>query len=169
MNNIKITVEYETPKTDKFSELLEQYNNIKKLSDETVSYYKPLADAGCETKMELIIEQLATIQGYLTEINELTQSNNYVFAFEKYREAYYYFKVWGNKIEWGNSDFTKERYLSSFENSLKPFFEHIIMNWDEFKIYESLEKQCIDKLTKLIDNEKARAEKQIKRYENITK
>ena len=43
MTNIKVTVEYEVPKTNKFDALMAEYEIAKKIADETESYYKPLA------------------------------------------------------------------------------------------------------------------------------
>ena len=44
MNEIKVTVAYEKPTTSKFDALMAEYEAAKKYADETVAYYKPLAD-----------------------------------------------------------------------------------------------------------------------------
>jgi hypothetical protein len=44
MNEIKVTVAYEKPNTSKFDALMAEYEAAKKYADETVAYYKPLAD-----------------------------------------------------------------------------------------------------------------------------
>ncbi len=166
-NVIKITVEYEQPKADKFNELLTQYHNIKKISDDTISYYKPLADAANEKKMELIIEQVKTIQQYLTEINKLDNRYNVVCERINIAGTYRNFKVFSDKIYWYDEPFTMNQYITS-NDYMKGTFETVFIKWDELKIYESLEKQCVDKLNIIIDREKAKAEKQIKRLKNIT-
>lgn len=177
-NNIKITVEYETPKTDAFYSLLSEYGKIARLSDETISYYKPLADIAEETKIKTILKQLETIIDYLEQLHNMDQNICSVVAycptgstnpmhrkFEiKYSSAYN-FEIW-----WNGDEFSLERYKkypSSFNNQSMDEY-NILGNWDKWRVYEQLEQHCIRHLNTLIDRRKAQAEKQIKRLKNIT-
>ena len=71
MNEIKVTVTYDKPTTSKFDALMAEYEAAKKYADETVAYYKPLADAAEEAKFDAIMEQLETIKEYAKRISEI--------------------------------------------------------------------------------------------------
>ena len=55
MNEIKVTVSYEKPTTSKFDALMAEYEAAKKYADETVAYYKPLADVAEDAKFDAVL------------------------------------------------------------------------------------------------------------------
>ena len=71
MNEIKVTVTYDKPNTSKFDALMAEYEAAKKCADETVAYYKPLADVAEDAKFDTIMEQLETIKEYAVRISEI--------------------------------------------------------------------------------------------------
>lgn len=170
-NKIKVTAEYETPKTDKFYALLSEYGKVKKLSDETVSYYKPLADAAGEKKIELILDQLNTIIDYAEQIHNIDQNFNYFYTGFNWGYGFRKFEFKYINNEWvitlDDHPFTKDKYLENRKSS--SFFEYLIAEWDRLRIYEQLEARCTDELNYLIKKQKERAEKQENRLKELTK
>jgi hypothetical protein len=175
MSNIKITVEYETPQTDKFAELMKQYEEIKTTSAETVSYYKPLADASEEKKLELILEQLETIKSYMMQIYSITNRavNIKVIAYAKpidrafimqYNEGKYIVR-WDSFYDFNIGLYRqcKNRFNAERNESF-----NILGNWEKWRIYERLEQRCLDLLKEQIDKKKQEAENEVNRLKNIT-
>lgn len=173
MNNIKITVEYEAPKKDKFNELLAQYEQVKQTATETVSYYKPLAEAGERKKIELILEQLETIKEYMLKIYEIKKQSFSICANGK-DESYFpkKFKICYNgkfTIVWDELDFNLIEYEkdpSSFNGTHMEKY-NILGNWDKWEMYQNLEKQCANLLMIEIERYQKRAKQEKKRFENI--
>ena len=175
MNNIKVMVEYTAPKTDKFQALLNQYEEVKKTADETVEYYKPLANVAEEKKLELILEQLETIVGYMKQLYTI-QGSKYPIeshAISNSGVDYKYFTIRSNGIDttiyWDGYPFTMKYYAenkSHFNNEYS-YAYNILGNWDKWNMYQKLEDQCIEKLNRAIEEQKSRAEKQVNRYKNI--
>ena len=58
MNNIKVTVDYQLPNTDKFDALIEQYLAMKAITDTTKETMIPLIQVGGKAKYDAICEQL---------------------------------------------------------------------------------------------------------------
>ena len=176
MNEIKVTVTYEKPTTSKFDALMAEYEAAKKYADETVSYYKPLADAAEDAKFDAIMEQLETIKEYAKRIAEIThQSEVNIYAgVHAYMRKDTCSSVYFNVTYMPNHPCCK--FVISCDNA--PFVKkdtfcngryNFIGKWEEWKIYEQLEKDACDKLKAAIDSQKARAQKQIDRLNNITK
>lgn len=67
MSNIKVDVRYETPKTDKFTALMEQYKAAKELAETTERELTPLIEVGGKAKYYAILEQLGVLAGQLKE------------------------------------------------------------------------------------------------------
>lgn len=180
-NRIKVTAEYEIPETSKFDLLMAEYEAAKKYADETVAYYKPLADVAEEAKMIAILEQLETIKKYATQIRALRENKNtsieaYVSREQRDDTSGTYFKValsssgqyriiWGN-IDFNLSEFQKYRY--GFNASYGEA-HNILGNWEKWKVYESLERDAFRQLEYLIDVQEKRAQAQVARLNNITK
>jgi hypothetical protein len=174
MNEIKVTVTYEKPTTSKFDALMAEYEAAKKYADETVAYYKPLADAAEDAKFDAIMEQLETIKGYAQRISEITGksvhiragvhaymrgdtcSSDYFEVVYRPNETQYRFD-----IAFGHCPFVKGKFCSGRYN--------VVGKWEEWKMYEQLEKDACDKLRAAIENQKAKAQAQINRLNNITK
>lgn len=176
MKNIKVTVEYETPKTDKFAELMKQYEEIKQTSTETVNYYKPLADAAEEKKLELILEQLKTIEGYLEQIYSINPQKINIVAYG-ITDGHYDEKL---VVKYEKSTFTV-RWCEWYELSLGMYRQakvrfngeqyegwNILGKWDEWKMYKQLEESCFNLLKREIDKQKKKAETEVNRLKNIT-
>ena len=69
MSNIKVDVRYETPKTDKFTALMEQYKAAKELADTTEKELTPLIEVGGKAKYHAILEQLEVLANQLKEFS----------------------------------------------------------------------------------------------------
>ena len=82
MNEIKVTVAYEKPTTSKFDALMAEYEAAKKYADETVAYYKPLADVAENAKFDAIMEQLETIKEYAKRIYKITEKGRQMYKDE---------------------------------------------------------------------------------------
>lgn len=183
MNEIKVTVTYDKPTTSKFDALMAEYEAAKKYADETVSYYKPLADAAEEAKMMAILEQLETIKEYadrLSMLSEKKQAEIKAFIDQNMRGGYHssgsYFSVYRNPygeyiIRWAGQEFTLEKLKTNrydFTNVHSNGY-NILGRWDEWKVYELLEREALRQIKSYIAEQKRRANLQTDRLNNITK
>lgn len=182
MTNIKVTVEYEVPKTSKFDALMAEYAIAKRVADETESYYKPLAEAAEEAKFDAIMQQLETIKYYAEQISKLSnESAIWIKAWIPYHErndtdyrqgsgdfTVEYFANESNhfRIRWGGVLFTKEVFDKARCNFCKGS-KNVIGNWDEWKVYQRLEEDAIQKLNALIQKQAKRKQEQIDRLNNV--
>lgn len=175
MSNIKVTVEYETPKTDNFFNLLQQYEEVRKLSKETVNYYKPLAEMAEQAKMTAILEQLETIKEYLIALNELNENICGIEVVCPGR-CFNMFKIdiihsTGEiRIWWKDTLFKLENlknYPNRFTNGHSEEY-NILGNWDKWNVYCALELKCNNLLENEIKKQKERAEREKARLLNIT-
>ena len=161
--SIKVSVEYETPKTDKFAALMAQYKEVEKLSAETVRYYKPLADVAEAAKMEAILQQLEPLRQQLKQLNAIDKFIDCV----EVRCNGYYFELNLTGAKWISRAFT----LDMLQSSRYVFTEHdcnILGNWDAWQVYEKLEAAMLRLLENEMDKKKREAEAQVKRLHNIT-
>lgn len=171
MNNIKVTVSYEKPTTTKFDALMAEYETAKKMADETVSYYKPLADAAEDAKFDAIIEQLETIADYAKRICEIDPNHRAVWIKAYVSSTAFivcYRKDYKLEIQWDGADFTKE----NLHKNPGWFFNgryNIMGNWDEWEVYQKLEDNACRQLKEAITRQTARCQKQIDRLNNIQK
>jgi len=167
MSTIKVSVEYETPKTTKFEALLKEFEVAKKVADETVNYYKPLADCAEKAKFEAIMEQLEIIKQYTKQISDITHKTTFLrqwfgpWAFDvAYRpqETTFLFE-----IKYGGKPFVKDNptFYSGGTN--------IVGNWEKWRCFETLEQEAYQQLEELIEKEKQRGQTQIERLNNIVK
>ena len=171
MNEIKVTVTYDKPTTSKFDALMAEYEAAKRCADETVAYYKPLADAAESAKFDAILEQLETIQEYAKRISEI---NNEAVWISRWIGARRFDVVYRPKeithryeITWGGDAFTKEK-----ANRMRHLFYdgfNIIGRWEELKVYEQLQAEAFALLQEAIDKQKQRGSYQQYRLNNITK
>ena len=169
MKNIKVTVEYETPTTSKFDALMAEYVIAKKLADETVAYYKPLADVAEEAKVDAILEQLETIKEYARRISEITNDAVFIQHWICDRRFDIVYRpnetIHKYEVKWGGEPFTKEqskiRRNAFFDGS------NIIGRWEEVRAYENLEKEAFRLLEDAINKQKNRAHYQQNRLNNI--
>ena len=178
MSNIKVTVEYDIPKTDKFFEMLKQYEEVKNTADDVVSYYKPLADMAEETKFCAILEQLKVICDYAVTLYKINSSNHRVsaYAFDNIHPGYgrgEFSVVVNNKCEtilyWYSHPFTLDYYKNNKWAFTSGEEMNILGNWDEWKLFEKLETRCLAMLKNEMEKQKKRAEEQKKRLDNIVK
>ena len=176
MSEIKVSVSYEKAPTTKFEALLKEYEVAKKVSDEQVSYYKPLADAAEDAKFKAILEQLETIKGYALKIAELTTSKtSYIGCYLSSATLHGYtgrdFKVVVKDgkvvVKFGDVQFNEENYTNLRSEFCNRDY-NLIADWDRMKIYEGLENSAIAKLTSLIDSVKEVGERQVKRLSRVT-
>ena len=180
MTNIKVTVEYEKPTTTKFDALMAEYAAAKKMADETVSYYAPLADCAELAKFDAIMEQLETIKGYVKQLSAFSpDAGGAVHAYigASMRGNHYtgglYFKVEyhqnsGYRIMWGDFLFTRDRFQHA-RYAFTSGGQNIIGNWDEWKVYETLENDALRQLRSRIEAQHKRAQAQIDRLDNVLK
>lgn len=165
MSTIKVSVEYELPKTTKFEALLKEFELAKKVADETVDYYKPLADCAEQAKFEAIMEQLEIIKQYAKQISSITHEATFIrewfgsCAFQlayRPRETTFAFEV-----KYGGKPFVKDNCNLYNEGT------NIIGNWEQWHCFEILENNVCKKLEDLIEKEKQRGQEQIERLNNI--
>lgn len=178
MNEIKVTVTYDRPNTNKFDALMAEYEAAKKYADETVEYYKPLADAAEEAKFDAIMEQLETIKMYAKHIGDIKNEAVWI-------KAYVSSDVCGSPNSGGQEfEVIYRPNETSFKFEIRSAWrafdrKHIkyhtegchnfIGNWDEWKVYEKLERNAISQLNGLINEQKRRANDEKNRLYNITK
>lgn len=182
MNEIKVTVTYDKPTTSKFDALMAEYEAAKKYADETVSYYKPLADVAEEAKMLAILEQLETIKGYAKKLSMLYSDSNHsanICAGISSDERGFYHHYGANfevcyksngtfEVTWANIPFTIEKLRARPDLFAKDGY-NILGNWDKWQVYQRLEKHAHRQILAKVNAEKNRAEAEIKRLNNITK
>ncbi len=171
MNEIKVTVTYEKPNTNKFDALMAEYEAAKKYADETVAYYKPLADVAENAKFDAILEQLETIKEYARRISEITGESTYIrewigscrfdISYHPNEPRLQY------EVKYGGKPFTK----AQAQNDRNTFFDgiNIIGRWEELKAYEQLEGAACGVLRKAITEQTRRANREKNRLYNITK
>lgn len=176
MNTIKVTVEYNIPKTDKFSAMLKQYEEVKNTADEVVSYYKPLADMAEEAKFSAILDQLEVICDYALTLYQINSRNRTVsaYAFDEIHPGYGRGEFSVNVTEkgevyisWYSHPFALDYYRRNKWAFTNGYEMNILGNWDKWKLFEKLEARCIRMLQNEMDNQKKRAEEQKKRLDNI--
>lgn len=171
MSHIKVTVEYEKPMTDKFFELMNSYNELKKQSDEVVSYYTPLAEMAEEAKFDAICEQLEIIKEYVRQLRAISKGD--VCIQVETRNGCVTVDMYPNnevRAFWIHCPFEKEefkKFRNRFNGSIHDNY-NILGNWDKWRIYERLEKSCYEKLEEEMMRQKQLAEAAKKRLENIT-
>jgi hypothetical protein len=182
MTNIKVTVEYEVPKTSKFDALLSEYAVAKKIADETESYYKPLAEAAEEAKFDAILHKLETIKYYAQQISKLSNDDavwiratipyserndtDYMQGSGDFTVEYFSKESDHFRIRWGGVLFTKEVFDRARCNFCKGS-KNVIGNWDKWKVYQRLEDDAIRKLNNLIQKQMKRKQDHINRLNNV--
>jgi hypothetical protein len=181
MNEIKVTVSYEKPTTSKFDALMAEYEAAKKYADETVAYYKPLADMAEEAKFDAIMTQLETIKEYAKRISDLHGQGVWITVYisddvrgggssslSNGKFSVVYRPNNGFEITWYGDRFTKER-LKKYPSGMCQGYYNIIGKWNEWRVYELLEEEAIFQLRRQISIQKSKAQEQINRLNNITK
>ena len=172
MNEIKVTVTYNKPETSKFDALMAEYEAAKKYADETVAYYKPLADVAEKAKFDAIMEQLETIKEYAVRIQEITGYSEVEIS----AGVHAYMRGDACSSVYFTVTYRPKAFIISCDHT--PFINYrkfcdgrynIVGKWEEWKIYEQLEEDAFRQLQNAIENQKARAQKQINRLNNITK
>lgn len=174
MNNIKVTVDYQLPNTDKFDALIEQYLAMKAITDTTKETMIPLIQEGGKAKYDAICEQLFIIGQQLKKISLLSNKspicisayygNNHEKIIVEYFKAadvveIYYNNRYGcskyNFLDWENK---KDNLLS---------LGGLVTNWNNYNIIEKLQEQCDFILKSMINNQKREAEKIASTLEKI--
>ena len=174
MKNIKVTVEYEVPKTSKFDALLAEYAIAKKVADETESYYKPLADLAEEAKFDAIMQQIEPIKYYAKQISLLRGDGKPVVISGRYygvisrdfSVSYFPGQSQPFDVRWHGNIFSKDR-LQANRLIFCSGEANILGNWDNWLMYRKLEECAIGQLAKLINAQKERGQKQVDRLHNI--
>lgn len=181
MNDIKVTVTYDKPSTSKFAALMAEYEAAKKYADETVAYYKPLADMAEEAKMLAILDQLENIKEYALTLQALTGVKTVKISayIDRALRGYYssagHFIVKtddrGPSISWDGVEFTMDALKTKRYHFTGAECEaaDILGNWEKWKVYEALEKDALEQMQYHIKRQQNRAEKQKDRLYNITK
>lgn len=174
MNNIKVTVDYQLPNTDKFDALVEQYLAIKSITDTTKETMIPLIQEGGKAKYDAICEQLFIIAQQLKKISLLSdQSFVYVTAYygnnhekiivEYFKDSDIIEIYYNNEYVCSKYDFLDwEKYKDNLLSS-----GGLVTNWNNYNIIENLQKQCNFILKSMIDNQKREAEKIASTLEKI--
>jgi hypothetical protein len=154
------------------------------MADETVAYYKPLADAAEEAKFDAIMEQLETIKQYAKRIHEISTNNYSVrinvfitkeergcnYSMERSAEFAVIYSPNENEyaVYWKGDRFTKEN-MKKYPDGYCHGYNNIIGKWNDWNVYERLEKDACGQLRIAIKQEKDKAQKQIDRLANIQK
>lgn len=173
--SIKITVAYTAPITDKFDALMTQYGEVKRLSNETVNFYRPLAEAAEETKLALILEQLETIHGYLLKLNSINDSINFIKAHSQpgHKDSLEFLVELGYNnemvVNWDRLKLNHENVVKRVNYFTANYHDryNILGNWDNWGMYERLENRCIELLNLEINKQKKLAEDEKNRFHNI--
>ena len=182
-NSIIVSVEYETPKTSRFDALMAEYAAAKKCADETISHYKPLADAAEEAMVVAILTQLETIKGYVAQIHALDSSVTKISAVGEVRGVNAY-SAWDFSVKvdhltndiryyWGGLPFNLEGLTShhrAYTGVSGTEYEdkyNILGNWNEWEIYSKLEERCLRELRRIIEHTKDCGNVQRERLERI--
>ncbi len=166
MNEIKVTVSYNKPTTSKFDALMAEYEAAKKYADETVSYYKPLADAAEEAKFDAIMEQLETILEYAKRISAIKDKRAVWIKTSNFTVCY---RIdYKPEITWHGMEFTKDKMHRNPHRFCESIY-NIIGHWDDWNMYEMLERNACQQLTEAIEEQKRRANHEQSRLDNITK
>ena len=177
MNEIKVTVTYDKPNTTKFDALMAEYEAAKKCADETVAYYKPLADVAEEAKFDAIMEQLETIKEYAKRISEIKggtavwitanftphelgayTSDNFEVVYRPTETTHRWV------IQTKHGEFVRKYIQYYCENG-----RNFIGRWEELKVYQRLEESAYRKLREAINEQTRRANHETNRYHNIVK
>ncbi len=171
MNEIKVTVTYEKPTTSKFDALMAEYEAAKKYADETVAYYKPLADIAEDAKFDAILEQLETIKQYARRISDITHEAVWISSWIgacKFSVVYRPNEINNHyEVTYAGKEFTKR--IAQLNRHMFFCGNNLIGRWEELKAYECLEAEAFRLLTKAIKKQKQRADDEINRLNNITK
>lgn len=168
MSNIKISVSYNIPPTTKFDALMKEYEAAKKIADETIAYYSPLADAAEHAKLLAIIEQLEPIKGCVTQLAKINNGVVKIEAFggrgcfciSGYRDGSTNITWMGAKVSLENLDANPHFFTGADSN--------ILGNWNKWNIYEQLEIKACDALRNAIRCAKNKGDKEIARFLNAT-
>lgn len=167
---IKVSVEYETPKTTKFEALMKEFEVAKKVADETVSYYKPLADCAEKAKFKAIMEQLEIIKQYAKRISNITHEATFLRSWFEGKGAWAFDLVYRPneitfpfEIKYGGNPFVRDN-PSFYQGGT-----NIVGNWEEWRCFELLEKEACRQLEALIKKETQRGQTQIDRLNNIVR
>lgn len=170
MNNIKVTVTYETPTTNKFDALMKEYEAAKKCADETVAYYKPLADVAEDAKFDAIMEQLQIIANYAKQICEIDPEHRAVWinAYYDHKISVCYRTNYPLEIQWDGANFTKDNLHRNPGWFTRESY-NILGKWDEWQLYQKLENEACRQLKVAIERQIARGQNQINRLNNIVK
>lgn len=179
MNEIKVTVSYEKPTTTKFDALMEEYKAAKKIADETVAYYKPLADAAEEAKMDAILEQIEPIIEYAKQLAQITREERVTIRYHvSQSQSGYYdlqpftveYKAFADQtvIRWGLANFNQKN-LKIRPGHFLGDGSNILGNWDHWNVYHGLENNAISQLKTAIEKQHKRGKEQIDRLNNIQK
>ena len=174
-NNIKVTVAYEKPTTSKFDALMAEYEAAKKCANETVAYYKPLADAAEDAKFDAIMEQLQVIIGYAKQLYDIDSSSSsgciVVRAYVGGKGSQFDIAYHPDRpiaIRWDGANFTKECMHRNPDWFCKGSY-NIIGEWDEWNVYQKLENDALKQIQRYIDKQTDRGQNQINRFNNIVK
>ena len=166
MSTIKVSVEYEKPQTTKFEALVRELEVAKKVADETVDYYKPLADCAEEAKFEAIMEQLETIKWYAQQISSITHKATFIshqFGKNKFEVVYRpQCTTCAFEISYCGKRFSKDNFCNVNQEEI-----NILGNWEEWHCFKNLENKAYQTLENLIEEATARGQKQINRLNNI--
>lgn len=176
MKEIKVTVSYERPTTNKFDALMAEYEAAKKVADETVTYYKPLADAAEEAKLMAILEQIEPIKMYARQLAALSRNKESVvraIVYGNYSNKSFsvHCDPQGQcRVMWPDRGWLFDQQLLKNRPDLLTVNDYNILgNWDEWKVYQELENNALRQLSSKIEEQKQIGQKQIDRLNNIIK
>ena len=170
-NKIKVTVEYEVPKTNKFDALLAEYAIAKQIADETETYYKPLADLAEAAKLDAILKQIEPIKYYAQQISRLGNDRYPVGIYARHCICHFEVRYDAKSSQpwtvwWAGNSFSKERLIKCRGDFCERNY-NILGNWDQWNMYKQLEEYAMAELQKAIDRQKTRGQEQINRLKNI--
>lgn len=162
-NKIKVKVSYEQPATTKFDALLKEYEVAKKVAEETVAYYKPLADVAEDAKFEIVLEQIETLKKYVEKVCEISDKS----------ECFYWY---GGDFMIGHSpnnlkvrctlrgeSITKENFAKNRTNLT---WQYMLRSWESG--YKEIERLICERLQELIKKEESKGQREIDRLKAIT-
>lgn len=168
MSNIKISVSYNTPPTTKFDALMKEYEAAKKVADETIAYYAPLADAAEHAKLLAIIKQLEPIKKCATQLAKINDGVVIIDAYANSKRFYVSgYRDGSAHIAWAGAKVSLENFDANPYFFTGPDY-NILGNWNNWKIYEQLETRACEMLKAAIECQKTKGDKEIARFLNAT-
>lgn len=167
MNTIKVSVDYETPSSNKFEALMEEYFATKAIAENVEETMIPLIQVGGKAKYDVICRQLGVISEQLKQLASVSPSNcvkvggrydkcgrsrTITIEYNKIRDTIE-IKYRGN--------FCGERNFLDWEQNQEELLSPtgLVTQWNNFKIIEEMQDECNRRLRILINHNQEKTQR----------